>query len=220
MRAPAGTALLGMLLLGMLALNGCSPVAAPPPMATDAEVEEHLDLEFAERWDALDLPDGIPKPDATTVAFTTRTSWAYLQVECLVEHGVPAREVSGDFSIDPDASRPREETLVIRWTCERQYPVDPRAVGFLSIPQTLYMYDYFAGRLAPCLELQGLDVAPPPDREAYVGAIRAGGGWNPYFAADGTALVASAADLAALDARCPPLPEVPYGWYRPYPPAP
>jgi hypothetical protein len=219
MRALAGTLVVGTLLLG-LGLNGCASTLAPPPLATDAEVEEQLAQEFAERWDALELPNGIPQPDATTVKLTSRASWAYLQVECLVENGLHAREVSGDFSIDPDQTHTREESLVIRWTCERQYPVDPRSVGYLTIPQTLFMYDYFATRLAPCLELQGLDVPPPTDRAAYVGAIRAGGAWNPYFAADGTALVSSDAELAALDARCPPLPDDPYGWYRPSPPAP
>ena len=61
------------------------------------------------------------------------------------------------------------------------------------------MYDYGAGRLAPCLELQGLAVPPAPARESFVGALRAGIAWNPYYAADGMPLVASPADLAALD---------------------
>lgn len=59
-------------------------------------------------------------------------------------------------------------------------------------------------------------MAEPPARESYVGALRAGIAWNPYYAADGTPLVATPADLAALDIRCPPLRDDPYGWYRPY----
>jgi hypothetical protein len=199
----------------VLLLAGCTAATAPAP-ATDAEVEEVLTSQFDAKWDALDLPSDIPKPDATTVEYTTRASWAYVQVTCLQEQGVPAREVSGDFSIDPDSTRTREESLVIQWTCQREFPVDPRLVGYLSIEQALHMYDYFAGRLAPCLELQGLAVPEPPARESYVGALRAGIAWNPYYAADGTPLVATPADLAALDIRCPPLPDDPYGWYRPY----
>ena len=97
----------------VLLLAGCT-AATPPAPATDAEVEEVLTSQFDAKWDALDLPRDIPKPDATTIEYTTRASWAYVQVTCLQEQGVPAREVSGDFSIDPDSTRTREESLVIQ----------------------------------------------------------------------------------------------------------
>jgi len=197
----------------LLLLAGCSSVPPVPPAASDAEAEEEVTRQLDSYWDALDVP--APKPDVSTIGYTTRQNWASVQVTCLQASGLPAREVSGGFAIDGDGDLSRTASTVAQWTCLREYPVDPRTTGFLSIAQIRYMYDYFVDRLAPCLELQGLAVPPAPDRDAYVGTVRAGIQWNPYFDADGRALV-TPEELPALDAKCPPLPDDPFGSFRPF----
>jgi hypothetical protein len=202
--------------VALLVLSGCAPTPTPPPPATDAQIEEEISRQLDASWDALGLPSIIPKPAVTTVELTTRAQWPYRQVNCVIAQGLPAHETSGNFTLDLDTTHTRAESLVIQWTCKRQFPVDPRTDGYLTEAQALYLYDYFVDRLAPCLELQGLDVPPAPARDSYVGAIRTGIAWNPYFAADGAPVVSSRADLTTLDLRCPPLAGQPYAWYRPF----
>jgi len=200
----------------VLLLAGCASPPTPPAPPTDIELDEQVESESDALWDLMRLPTGTPRPAVGTVLYSSLDTVADIQVACLQAHNLPARRVTGGYSITNSGQYTETESRVIQWTCRRQYPVDPRLTGYLSIPQALYMYDYFAKRTAPCLALEGYRVAPPPDRLAYVGLMRSGSVWNPYFTADGLSLVHSAEEQARINSRCPPLDEEPYSQYLPF----
>lgn len=200
----------------LLALAGCASSAPIPPGATDAEADRVVAEELVSYWSNLGLGQSQNgRVVATRIAFTTADSWASQQVTCLVAAGLAAREVSGGFAIDSNGSLSNAEGIDAQLTCLAQYPVDPRVEGFLSDAQALYMYDYFTQRLAPCLQLLGYDVAPPPGRDSYVHLLRTGLAWTPYERADGTPIASTPAQWSLIDAKCPALPSEPFSKFQP-----
>jgi hypothetical protein len=202
----------------MLLLAGCASAAAPPPGLTDDQLDALTQRDLDGRWDALRMP--IPKPEVQRVQYTTSDNWSMTQVACLIDQGLDAHEVSGGFAVDgfqpgnAAASDPYAISVAM-WTCLAEYPRDVRSSGYLSDAQVLYMYDYFADRLAPCLRLLGYHPAPAPDRAGYVADVRSGLYWSPYYADPLHPIVSEVADWDRIDLQCPPLPDDPYWAYRP-----
>ena len=208
----------GVLVVALLA--GCSAATPVPPGATDTEVDAYVSSTLDSYWQSIQsgrlIADGVSAvPKVPTVAFTTPDTWASVQTSCLQAAGLQAREISGGFTIDDPGDLDATAVSIAQWTCLRQYPVDPRITGFLSDAQVLYMYDYFTTRLAPCLASLGFEVPPPPPRERFVGLVRDGPSWNPYYRADGDLIVELPAQWVRVNAQCPPLPDDPFGSYRP-----
>ncbi|CAN5305176.1 hypothetical protein BH09ACT5_BH09ACT5_23120 [soil metagenome] len=170
--------------------------------------------EVANYWAWLGPEQRRQLPPIQRVAFTTTDNWATMQVTCLRAAGLPAREVNGGFAIDNTGALTQDEAVTAQMTCMAEYPVDPRSRGYLSDAQLLYVYDYFVSRLAPCLEMLGYDVPRPPDRYAYIGTVRSGFTWSPYRLEHGP-LQATSATWAVINAKCPPLPEEPFGGFQP-----
>jgi hypothetical protein len=188
--------------------------------ATDADVDAYVAGQLDRYWkqilassSAADKLDA--EPDVATVAFTTPDTWSTVQTSCLQAAGLQAREISGGFTIDDPGDLDATEVSLAQWTCLRQYPVDPRITGFLSDAQVLFMYDYFVSRLTPCIATLGFDVTPPPQRDQYLALVRAGSSWSPYIGADGEPIARSPGEWALVNGRCPPLPDDPFGPYRP-----
>jgi hypothetical protein len=201
-------------------LAGCTAVVVVPPDATDAEVNAYIGAQLGRYWRVT--PANSPgadtvadAPDVATVALTTPDTWSTVQTSCLRAAGLAAREISGGFTIDDSGELDAAAVSLAQWTCLRQYPVDPRLTGFLSDAQLLYMYDHFSARLAPCIATLGFDVPPSPPRDQYIRLVRDGEVWSPYFRADGEPVVDTPAQWALVNGRCPPLPDDPFGWYRP-----
>jgi hypothetical protein len=189
-----------------LLLAGCAAAPTLPSPPGEAELDEYSSGQLDELWDVIAV--AAPQPDVPRVEFTTADEWAETQAACLTAAGLPARSVSGGFTIDGYGALTPVQAVVAQWTCLKQYPVDPRENGYLGIDEILYAYDYFVDRLGPCLSLLGYDVPLPPDRLAYVGTLRTGMYWNPYDAVVATG--ATDEDWERVDARCPPLPDDPY----------
>lgn len=199
------TGAVAMLTASTVLLAGCASTAGIPPGISGTEAEVLVDAQLDSLWAGLRLPEGTVQPEVERIAWTTTDTWSSTQVGCLLGEGIAAREVSGGFAID-GADTPA--TAISQWTCLARYPVDPRGVGYLSDAQVLYMYDYFAKRLAPCLRLLGYAVDEPPPRADYLASVREGRFWSPYSEAIG-----DSADRQRIDARCPPLPADPYAAY-------
>lgn len=195
----------------LLLLAGCASAPALPPGPTDDEADAAVAEELAQYWRTIDQP-GAPPAGVERVEFTTTVNWSTAQVVCLQAAGLAAREISGGYAIDDYGPLTPSEGVAAQWTCLRQFPVDPRSTGLLSDAQILYMYDYFAERLAPCLQLKGYKVAPVPVRDDYVHRVRTGEFWNPYYNVDGVPI---ATDFRVIDAACPALPDDPFGAMHP-----
>ena len=204
----------------LLLLAGCAAVpAGSPPGLTDADLAALSKADSDARWQQLHLPDTIAEPDVPVVSYTSGDTWSITQVQCLDEAGLAAREVSGGFAVDgyaqgdPQGPTPFAVAIAM-WTCQAQFPRDVRLSGYITDAQVHYLYDYFTTRLAPCFALLGYDVPPAPAPLSYLGAVRSGVYWNPYYTAAGKAIVATQADMDRLDLQCPgPGPD--YWAYRP-----
>lgn len=213
-------AVIAALAASVTVLSGCAAGDPVPPGPTDAEINTVIDREMVQRWDALGLPATITRPNIARIELAKPTNWSYLQLACYQAAGLDARDVSGDFTVAgylpgyPAQVVPHGASIAI-YTCQAQYPMDPRLVGYLTDAQVLYMYDYFRDRLAPCLELLGYPVPPAPPRGQYIDAVRLGLFWNPYYGDSSHPITESARDLQAIDLRCAPLPEDPYGSFHP-----
>ena len=210
--------------LAAVLLAGCTTAVAVPPDATDAEIDAHVATQLEQYWrnilassaNADGNADGnADEPDVATVAFTTPDTWSTVQTSCLQAAGLQAREISGGFTIDDPGNLDATEVSLAQWTCLRQYPVDPRIAGFLSDAQVMFMYDDFTARLAPCVAALGFDVSPAPARGQYLRLVREGASWSPYSRADGELVAQSPQQWTLLNGKCPPLPDDPFGSFRP-----
>jgi hypothetical protein len=197
-----------------LAVSGCSAPAAVPLGPSDAEVDELIAQELDVRWQSYGFPPDRPRPEVARIAFTTLDTWTTTQVTCLRDAGLDASEVSGGFVVS--GTEPADyDSREAMWVCQAQYPRDPRGSGFLSIAQILYMYDFYTTRLRPCMQLLGYTVTQPPDRLAYVGLLRSGSYWSPYFGEGNEPQQIDADKWRLVDAECSHLPKDPYWPYHP-----
>jgi hypothetical protein len=196
-----------------LLMAGCAAPVDVPADASDAEIDALLEQQLDSRWESYAWPDGVVKPAVERVAFTTDRTWSATQVGCLVRAGLDAREVSGGFTVDEDADS--TAARVAMWTCQAQYPRDPRGAGYLSEAQILYMYDFYVSRLGPCMRLLGYTVSEPPERGEYVDLIRSGTYWSPYFAQGWDPQHIDVDKWRRVDFECGHLPADPYRSYLP-----
>jgi hypothetical protein len=205
-----------------LLLGGCAAAHDPvPPGPTQADVDTAVARDLDAQWSAMNLPPSVAKPEVARVAFTSLDSWSYRQLDCYLAAGLDAHDVGGDFTVNgfragsPNGAVPYAASIAI-FTCQAQYPRDPRLVGYLSDAQVLYMYDYFRGRLAPCLRLLGYNVPAAPGREHYLASVRLGQYWDPYYTARSTAILPTRQDFDRLDLQCAPLPDATFWAYHPF----
>lgn len=205
----------------ILLLAGCAAAPAkPPPGLTDTELAALSRAQSDARWDALRLPSAYQEPEVTVVSYTTGDTWSITQVQCLNKAGLAAREVSGGFAVDayrigaPQGDTPFAVAIAI-WTCQARFPRDVRLSGYLTDDQVLYMYDFFTKRLAPCLALQGYEVAQAPPRDSYLEMVRRGVYWNPYYSRTEHPHGSTQKQLDTPDLRCAPLPDD-YWAYQPF----
>ena len=200
-------------LVAVLLLTGCATPTPIPPSITDDEAESIVTLQLDRYWAELSRGEDRQFPTFERVAFSTPDTWASVQVSCLIAAGLDAREVSGGFAIDGYGSLSPGEGDRAQVVCLGEYPVDPRAQGFLSDAQVLYAYDYFTERLAPCLQLLGFAVPPAPARSSYADSTRDGLFWTPY--GQSPPIEATAEEWSVINAKCPPLPAEPFSLFQP-----
>lgn len=199
----------------VLLLAGCTAPTPAPAGVTDAEARAVAAQQQADLWSLSSYNDGVAFPDVAPVELVSPSTWASRQVTCLLAAGLPAREISGGFAVDGNGALSPADSSLAQATCLAQYPVDPRTQGYLSDEQALYLYDYSTERLVPCLRLFGIEGAPPPDRLAYVGRLRAGILWTPYLDVDGAPVQRTALEWSVINSRCPPLTDAAYRLFGP-----
>ena len=199
----------------LLLLAGCATPTPIPPGLTDAEADEVVAEQLAETWTAVNRGEARDMPAFERVSYTTPDTWSSAQVSCLVAAGIDASEVSGGYMVSSDGTVSNRQIADAQMVCLGQYPVDPRTQGYLSDSQLLYAYDYLTERVAPCLDLLGFPSSGPPDRPAFVGAVRAGQVWTPYSHGGATRLDATAAEWTVINGKCPPLPADPFAMFQP-----
>ena len=187
----------------VLLLAGCGTATPIPPGLTDDEAKAIV----AQRLGASRFDNDRPPIDV--VEFATMDSWSSMQVTGLRAAGINAEEISGGYAVrgDGDTSEYFEKA---QFTCDSQYPVDPRTQGYLSDAQADYAYDYLTERVTPCLELLGYPVVPSaPDHASFVNALPAAL-WTPYLS-----ITATPAEWAAINAKCPPISTDEFALFQP-----
>lgn len=145
------------------ALTGCAaaePVVPRPP--TDAESRAFWQKSMDAYWDSIStMNPSLVKPDIPFSGFISDPEKRSLLVTaCQVKLGLyykPGRPPTGPGGVD-----------LIYYTCEVQYPQDPRTTGYFTADQLSWLYDFLAHRVAPCVELHGFPVPGPPARKQYL----------------------------------------------------
>ena len=187
----------------VLLLAGCATATPIPAGLTDDEAKAIVAQQLGGSRFDRDMP---PVP---VIAFTTMDSWSSMQVTCLRAAGINAEEISGGYSVRGERYVGADFELA-QFTCDSQYPVDPRLQGYLSDAQADYVYDYLTERVAPCLELLGYPVVPSaPDHASFVDALPTAL-WTPYLA-----IKATPAEWATINAKCPPIPSDEFALFQP-----
>jgi hypothetical protein len=160
------------------------------------------------RWSFFfgDRPD-VARPQVDRLGYVAPQDAEALYKKCLATAGVNPDYIYGFGAYDSDPVG-QTAAYIAYYTCVAQYPVNPISVGFLSQAQLGFMYDYFTGRLVPCLRSLGYYVAPPPPRRAFVDGLFNGATWDPYADVHPPA---GRHSWDFIDERCPPLPAETYG---------
>ena len=196
--------------LALSALTACAPSAPEPPKLDElssAELEEQAALDL-DRWRAKYLgafPDA-ELPVVERVRFITNDEWPQMMADCLTEAGFAATAIQDGLS----ASAPQGQELpfgLAAYTCNAQYPVNPREFMELNEDQIRYLYDYYTQVATPCLEELGFtDLPEPPSRQSYVSSYP--GSWSIYDAISG---IATEEEWVEANRLCPQTPKVLYG---------
>ncbi|MCU1579309.1 MAG: hypothetical protein JWP19_1513 [Rhodoglobus sp.] len=193
-------------------LAGCAPDSHPPAGLTQSQVDAIIAADNDARWSFFfeDRPD-VARPQVDRLGYVAPRDAEAFYKKCLTTAGVNPDYIYGFGAYDQDPAG-QTATYLAYYTCVAQYPVNPISVGFLSQAQLGFVYDYFVGRLAPCLRSLGYQVAAPPSKRAFVGGSVNGSTWDPYAGVHPTPGPHS---WAFIDERCPPLPAETYGTRHP-----
>ena len=187
----------------VLLLAGCATATPIPAGLTDDEAKAIVAQQLGGSRFDNDMP---PVP---VIAFTSPDNWASTQVTCLRAEGINVEEISGGYAVRGD-DETADGVGRAQFTCDSQYPVDPRLQGYMSDAQADYVYDYLTERVAPCLELLGYPVVPSaPDHASFVNALPTAL-WTPYLA-----IKATPAEWATINAKCPPIPSDEFALFQP-----
>ena len=193
-------------------LTGCAPHTELPAPLTQQQLDAIVAADNDARWSFLfaDRTD-VVRPQVQRIDYVTPQKAEAIYKNCLSSTGVDLDYVFGfgNYTSDPTGLT---AAYLAYYTCVAEYPIDPRAIGYLSAAQLDYMYDYFTERLAPCLRSLGYHVDPAPPRSAFAGTSFNGSAWDPY---DDVHPVPGKYSWALIDEQCPPLPAQTYGLRHP-----
>ncbi len=191
-------------------LAGCAAPVAEPDGLTAAGVDQILADLSVTRWNALMGEDStLERSEVQRIAFVQLANAPERWVECLDEAGFPnASAVGTGVYLGPgDADRGLSARAAL-YVCTTEYPIHPAYNGHLSTDQRTRLFDYWEGRLVPCLESLGYPIHVP-DSLRDAASIESDGAWSPYARID-----PGPAGWASIDSRCPPLDVAVYGTWR------
>ena len=196
----ARRASVGLSIVLLVALAGCTVPREPPPGVTAEETAALLETRIDQAWMNTGL-DGLverPEVDRGTVAADFNEL-----AECLVDTGLTDWGMS-DGSTGPGlaaAEAPTPDDQLIFYTCFAQHPTDVVMGGIrLSREQLDYLYDYYRSWVIPCLALDSITVSSVPTRSEFGRDFWQG--WNPY---DQAPALVTDADYNEAIGRCGPV---------------
>jgi hypothetical protein len=201
------SAIFGLLLFFLV---GCVPSPSPEvsiKALTSAEKTQLQAKYLADRWRELTLqfPDAT-KPDSVLVRYVTLSEWPQAYATCVTALGFPA-QVSEDGGVTGGASKEQgQAAAVAQYTCDAEYPLDPRFNQPLNNSQLDYLYSYFVDKLSPCLKKAGYSIRSAPSLQTFRDEYATAKSWSPY------ADVNAGGDAwAKINKRCPQNPSGLYG---------
>ncbi|KQW08183.1 hypothetical protein ASC66_04425 [Leifsonia sp. Root4] len=145
------------------------------------------------------LPDD-KRPDVELVRLVSLQEWPEAVAQCLRDAGWNATSEDGGVGLVGVTEAQREPSALAQYTCEAQYPVDPKYLSQLTDSQLEYLYVYYTTTLRDCLIDAGYTPSDPPSREKFIESYYRTGAWSPYSEVPVTA-------VADLDEKCPQVPE-------------
>lgn len=148
-------------------------------------------------------------PEVDRIRYVSLDEAPHAQADCLTNQGFPA-SVGTDGSMTIRGSAEQESAQAeATYICALQYPMDLKYSQAFTRDQFRTFFAYYRDELIPCLQGQGLDVAPLPSEETFVeGNAMETAPWTPY-----DSLNLENIDVNKLNDVCPPTPseELLYG---------
>jgi hypothetical protein len=195
----------GVALALILALTGCSTVAAPAPGLSADEKDAVRRQQTEGLWAATGLnPDHRPASPPVTVVSVQ--DWAPAYVACMNAAGLDNYTVAPEGGVRiVDLELAAERTALERlsdYLCRMSFEVEGQFDHRYNGAQIDYLYDYFRESLVPCLAVEGFEVSSVPTRGEFARGI---GSWHPYLALRDDLRLALLSDSSFL-LRCPPMP--------------
>ena len=144
------------------------PSPAPDPLSDD-QIEQMRVAQQDDEWQHLVLLS-YPDADRPEIAFRTYTpqdQYGSSLESCFVENELGlemAVDESGDSHVS-GAIVNSESAAIAQFRCRSTVVLKPAP---MNVDQIEYRYDYLTKFLAPCLEANGVEVSPAPDRRVFV----------------------------------------------------
>ena len=201
-----GRHLLAIPALIALLAGGCSANATNPSTSSELPSESAPPLSQS-RLDDLALQLGIEDPPDVDLVRYVGADYVEVQDECIRAAGFP-RGPGGEFSTPPDQT---EALHLAIYTCEAQYPIDPKYLEPLTNDQFEKIHEHLTQTAIPCLLALGYQVEPIPSKETYLATVNT----PDEYTLSGALLSLGIGQLKTEEAiaQCPELPpiEVLYG---------
>ena len=146
-----------------------SPIKITVPELTPAEAEKARRARLDELAAELKaIPEKIP----TVIRVVLPEEWGQAQAKCLTEAGWPGNAVGdpegGLRTVDPPKSQQKAFDIA-RYTCQAQYPVDPRVMKLDQSTVDAIQWQYLKEYGIPCVAAHGFVTPTPlPSKEAYM----------------------------------------------------
>lgn len=152
-------------------------------------------------------------PDVEIVRIIDGSESDVVMHECMTAQGFSVTRLQGGIVFN---DVPEDQVKALNraaYTCEAQYPVDPRQLVLLDEAGAGALYVHLTTVAAPCLEGLGHTIDEPPTQEAWVQSYQqlAPGMWDPF------AGVAESVTPEEFDEVLRECPERPDGLYPPVP---
>ena len=167
----------------LVLLSACATEPPPPTGLTDAQLAALARPILDAQWNAIEPHlAGAARPSVERVRFVTPSEQVTAVAACLDGLGYAdgAMVFSADgFIIQTTPILDGVRYQLDAYTCQAEYPVDPRVYGALSTAQLDYLYDYYRRWTIPCLNANDYPVPVLPTRQEF---LETGSpDWTPYY---------------------------------------
>ncbi|ROQ18185.1 MULTISPECIES: hypothetical protein [unclassified Curtobacterium] len=190
-------------------LAGCAdaqPAVPSPAPLSEAAGKKLLDASADNSWKVLlkQYPNA-QKPAVALVRTVSRQEWATAQAECMAEKGFPqvSAKPDGSIALGSLPNTQAQARAVALYECQVEYPLEPKYLADFNDSQLKYLYAYYTGDLAKCLEEHGVQVPEAPSEQTFLDKR---GAWSPYEKVD-----VSESRYYELVKACPEIPTAVYG---------